>query len=282
MRIFYLILVMVVCLAVLDLVSGGSVRASLAQIPESTFVRNLEQSYLKKEVRISGLSVLGPERVRKLLPLERSITWWHLNRETVLNTVREQPFIEQASIQRCSTKGSDLEDSGFLSALVYGLRCFDLRVIERSPSLITELKGESWLVARGGALLMPIELSNDNLELLRDQFGTIAILAGLERANYSPDLLQHRLKYAEQALRLIRAESSQPIERAEMLENGELEVTLRGLALRARFEYSPDAPERIKDEARRLKALLEHYKGREDSLKEVDLAFNNLAVVRTF
>lgn len=231
----------------------------------------IESVVQDKEVRFKGLDVLSEAELKKLLPLELSTIWWNTNTAQIGGALRANPFVADARVAKCEKSES----------LQFG--CFEISITERVPAFIALVDETPWLVGEDGGFLGPLPGKRNVKELVEElspRIGRLRVLRGVSSFKNSPDTVKARFEYAKKAMEVIEAQTGYGIEWGELKENGEFRVKLSQFDFNATFEFSENGWDMLKDEAMRLKALLVEFGAKHAEIKEIDLAFDTLAVVK--
>jgi hypothetical protein len=222
----------------------------------------------EKEIVLTGDRRIDRSELDSLLPRSASILWWHLNPSLIRAQLLTHPFIEQVEIGKC--------DGG-------SWRCFAITIKERTPAYLVKLDSKAWLAAEDGTFLTPSSSLADPAVLehfLEGEGRSLIAITGIDAAGTAPDLTRGRLLYARDALRVIESEVKRRPKTIELTRSGELNVTFRGAPFRATFGFGGNDLSALGEEGRRLALLLTKFEGREHLVREVDLAFKKIAVVR--
>ena len=238
-------------------------RADLAGQLQTLHAAALHRLY-DKELRYEGLRLIAQGEIARSLPLERSLLWWHVRSREISRDLEQHALVAEAAVDAC--------DANWWS-------CFTIKVRERKPRALVELKDGLWVVDERGAFVEPV--SRKLMEQEPDRIG-LPLVKGVDVPLESPELARARTRYVTHAVDVVEAESGQRVEVVKMRQNGELELSLKGLRLTALFDADDEQLNRVSDEARRLRALIAQFKGRERMLEKVDLAYNTLAVVSLY
>ncbi len=218
-----------------------------------------------RDVRFYGLQLVSRKSLEDIVPQQKSNLWWQINSNRVARMIEEQPMIARAAVVRCSSASWN---------------CFKIAVEEREPAALVRTKDGAWVVDASGAYLKPV--SADAVERAAEQ-ELLPVLGGVDISPLqSPELTRARTGYVVKAIAGIESSSGRKVIEASMRPNGELAVRFSGLRLLAIFDAAEKSLVRLTDEARRLRLLLDEFKGRENAIELVDLAYNTSAVVRLF
>lgn len=223
----------------------------------------------EKELQITGINLIGRTEVLSLLPMRKSSAWWKLNQRQIENELLKHPLVQSAGISSCS----DLS-----------LSCFNLEIVERSPFFLLAMDQEYWLLGEDGGFIAPVPQERFRRGLPKLPNGRQAILLlGMQQYEASPEAIKSRIGYLRKSLSIIEEILLKPIELVELKDSGEIVVKYTDLNLKATFsklDMGSDEYSKLRDEAYRLKALLDSYGAGASRIESVDLAFNKVAVIR--
>jgi len=225
--------------------------------------------FYSKRVAILGLVSTGEENVRQLLPEERSVLWWHLNRSSIGTKLSQLPRIESATITRCEGEWS--------------FRCFEVHVQERKPVAVALIADYAWVVGADGGFVEPLPhvRSAGDIEAFIEASNTPLIgVVGLGDGDGGPELLRGRLRYVNELIRAIESEVGASVRFVELETSGEARVFFSNRKYPVRFGFAGSDLSMVSEEARRFKLLLSRLEKRDEVIKEIDVAFQKAAVVR--
>ena len=231
--------------------------------------KRLHSFWYAKELVIAGLSRVAESEVRSLLPVDRSVPWWHGNLSTIAAQLSSLPGIQSASVERCH------------GALAY--RCFLVTVVERMPAYATILGGEGWILGKDGGFVKPlpnVRTGDDLFQFVEHAPEPLIGIEGLDVPQQSLSLVAGRIHYIGELLAIIQGETSHEVQRVALSANGEAQVYLRDLPFAVTFGFGGDNRDQLKEEAQRFKMLLPKLTDRLDIIESVDLAFQKVAVVK--
>lgn len=251
--------------------------ASASPTPQNGAVsRFVEQSremmhnfFYEKRVDIIGLTSGEGSSVRQLLPEERSVLWWHLNRSSIGTTLSQLPRVESATITRCQGEWS--------------LRCFEVHVQERKPVAVALIADYAWVVGADGGFIEPlphVRSAGDIEAFIEASEKPLVGVVGLGDGDGGPELLRGRLHYVYELTRAIESEVGSSVRFVELETGGEARVFFSDRKYPVRFGFSGSDLSVVSEEARRFKLLLSRLEKRDDLIKEIDVAFQKAAVVR--
>ena len=216
----------------------------------------LEGLWYQKVISVSGLKTIQEYEVMEVLPAEKSVGWWNSNLNLIADELRKDPRVKRAVVGRC--KGE-----------IVAIYCFEVRVEEREPSFVTEFGGERWVVGDDGGFISPITgLAT---------FNHLPVVEGVGGDVQTSQFISGRIASAIKDVSLILGKR---ITKLRIDKNRELQILFAELPFQAVFAFQGFDEITIADQARRLLALLEAKRGQWDSIKEVDLAFDKIAVVK--
>lgn len=220
----------------------------------------------QKTITLSGISMLDSLDIETRLPVDKSVLWWHLHRQEIESELKRNPLIQAAEISRCRT---------------LSFSCFRVHIAEREPAFIALVGNKSWIVGSDGAFMAPLPETNVDRAMLRrgkEEFRP-AVVRGLLLEGASPDVVKARFDYIRQSIGSIEGITGRHIRSVDMQQNGEMRVLFEDLDILVTFDVATEQPERLADEALRLKTLLERLQGKEKTIKAIDLAYHKLGVV---
>ena len=211
----------------------------------------------KRDIHIaSDLNEGEKKLVAALLPATNSTAWWHLNLKDIARKLEQHPRVREATLKRCSW---------------IKLGCFNLEIAPARPKFIATVKNTHWYVGPEGDFLEPV-----TQQVAAERYVEVqgAFLAD------RPALVKSRLKYVSDAIQIIEERTDLTVNTVKIEPNGELEVVFENFNFLTTFDHTKDSPERLHDEALRLRSLLQEFSGNEERIESIDLAFNKLGVVR--
>lgn len=214
----------------------------------------------RKELRFEGASVIGTAEIESRLPKSRSIVWWLLNGQLVEASLQEDPRIGGAEVRSCD--GAWLRSWG----------CFEVRISERSARFAVVLDGVPWKVSDDGAFIRPTDSSDPDARIIE--------VGGIDSTRRAPDVMRGILASARAGVEVLENELNIAVEAVDALPSGEFRFRFVGVPFPVTLEAPGDDRVRMRDQAKRLQALLPQLKGRENDVVEVDLAFDRVGVVK--
>lgn len=257
-------------LAVTAVLSGYFIyKPEQFEVTKKVVAQSYEDALIRKKISIEGVNVLRSDRIQEVLPNDRSILWWNLNRSTIEALLEKNPYIQNAEVRSCST-------------VLFDWGCFVVSIEERLPAYLSLYGNNAVLLGEDGATIRTVDAQNleDTLRrLLKPTAQPPKVLVGLLTPGASTDVTEARFRYLKSSINTIEDSATLRVERAELLQNGELSVRVSGKPFAVTFDDTSRDGERLKDEVKRLEKLLVELRGREDQVEKVDLAFNKMAVV---
>ncbi len=216
-------------------------------------------------VEVSGNYHLSNEEVLRALQIAgRPWIFQNLN-QGFLDNLAKNPWLATASA----------------SWEVYPL-LLRLQVREEEPWLVAQVSGKSWLIARSGKILQPLEALKDGemilqtteLPRLEDE------LKGSSDKVLSPE--NARFQYAVDLLKLLDAAGGVPfaVERFTLLENGGLAITPAERKSAARVLFDAQNFSEAQQKMSQLKVVMADISKRGEGSKQIDLRFKNQVVVQ--
>jgi hypothetical protein len=222
----------------------------------------------EKQVELEGLALLDRAQVLALLPMEKPFTWWRTNRAEVEYQLGTHPLIASAEVSPCAGMK---------------LRCFRVLVHERVPSFLAALGDKIWLLGDDGGFIAPVPRHKVSEGVMLPSGRHAIWVKGIVSEQNAPEVVRSRIQYVRQIVDHIEPQIGHKVREVELREGGEAIIKLQGLELAAVFSGAGDSEfERIRDEALRLKRLLQEFGERAHRISQVDLAFNKVAVVKLF
>jgi hypothetical protein len=227
-------------------------------------MKRAQSIWSEKEIRIAGLDLLKRSEVERLLPVDRSVLWWQLNRSQVEAKVAANTWVSHAKLSSCSG-GSLAERWG----------CFLVAVEERQPLFTTDFKGDSWVIDRQGVFVAPL------VELLRRNFvGELISVRGVADGALEPSLVRAQLSAAAPLCDTLSKVVGRGVQDLEFLAQGDFAVRFKGLNFPVVFAAGKDAGVDLEDQGARFAALLKQIAVRLGDVERIDLAFDRVGVVR--
>lgn len=213
----------------------------------------------EREIRWSGLETLAPEDLGARRLSIKSNFWWEMNTSAVEAELLRGGLLSSAAVHRCS-----------------GLRwaCFEIGVQERKPAALVALKDQIWLVGHDAGYMLP--LAEDRARALLDR---LPLLSGVTGGELSPEAARGRLEHALRATARIEKAAALDILNVEVRADGELQVRFRSSPVSAVFSADPGL-DRIDTEAQRLRRIMDEFDQGAESVAQIDLAFDRVAVVK--
>jgi hypothetical protein len=230
----------------------------------------------QKRINFEGLNLVKAPELMKLIPAERSVVWWLVNRDRVTQELVRHSLVRTATLRSCTR----------FAILDWG--CFTFAVEERVPSFAALIDEEVWILGQDGGLLFPVERSEFEASPLntilarhlKRPVGSEKRLKMLQIAGNSPDLIHARLDYTRSALEIIEEHSKLEVSLARCAHDGEIRARFEGYPFEAVFDYTPGTPKTLITESQRLGVLVKQFGARAQTIRLIDLAYNKLAVVR--
>jgi hypothetical protein len=227
-------------------------------------LKRAESIWSDKEIRIAGLNLLKRSEVERLLPVERSVLWWQVNRSQVEAKVASNTWISHSKLSSCSG-GSLAERWG----------CFLVTVEERQPLFTTNFNGDAWVIDRQGVFVAPL------VELQRRNFvGELISVRGVADGAQQPSLVRAQLSAAAPLCDTLSKVVGRGVRDLEFLAQGDFAVRFKGLNFPVIFAAGTDASVRLEEQGERFAALLKQIAGRLGDVERIDLAFDRVGVVR--
>ncbi len=264
MRIFLLCILILIALGF-----HPAVQAHVIKIPSvsMSFLRDIT---FTKEIQVYGTNQVGEEVVRKLLPLDESVFWWITNSDEVVEDLKKNIYVADASATSCA------------DWIVDRWGCFNIQVKERDPTYLVYLEKNPWVVGADGVFMFPLHSQRNisDLDAHSDRHARLKEINGISKENVSPDVVKARFNYTVKALKTIERVTGLELSGADLSRNGELLVSFYESNIKARFEFSKDDWKLLEEEALRLKILLRELENSKEQVEEIDLAYKQLAVVK--
>jgi len=217
----------------------------------------------EKDVRIDGLRLLSRAEVERLLPLDRSVAWWHANATQIEAKLSQNAWVSEATVTSCPDSWTSR----------WG--CFLVSIEERQPMFLATLNGDSWVVDREGTFLAPLS------DLKSRSFsGRLVNLKGVAVSRHSPDLVRAQLSVASRLRETVEHEVSKTIVELEFLGQGDFAISFEGLSFPIVFAAGQDAKVPLPEQGARCAALLKQLAPRFSEVAKIDLAFDRVGVVQ--
>jgi hypothetical protein len=241
-----------------------------------------------KEVWVSGTSLVARKDIDDVLPNQQSVLWWMVNGEQIESALRGNPLIAKADVQRCPNKW-------------WG--CFSIAIEEREPKFLLLVGSKGWLVGGDGGILTPLPAQRAQA-ILRGESPPefmgklVPLVEGPAAEEESPDLVKNRLGLAKRAIEILSEELPAS---GRGTESGDIQEVAPFIVERLSFRQKHDMRVRfrewpfvvtfgipqsegweavLRDQCARLRRLLDELGDAAMRAKEIDLAFDSVAVVR--
>ncbi len=212
-----------------------------------------------KEIIIEGNTLVPDSEIRASLPQTKSNLWWLFNRQHIAADLSSDPKIVSARVSRCK---------------YWSFNCFRVECVERSPKYLVRDGETLWLAGVDGGFISKLP-SNASI------YENLTIIDGIFREEASSaDMVSARMNLARNLDSVLEENLGRPARILYFRGNGEFDVMFRDSEFTVTFSGGTASRGTLMDETSRLKRLLAHYRGRENEIKSVDLAFNTIAVVR--
>jgi hypothetical protein len=238
----------------------------------SAVAHRSDRLWNEKEVWISGVSFVNRQDLESLMPKEESVLSWTVNGERIESALRSHPLIKDATISPCAGSW-------------WG--CFSVSVVEREPRVVILVGERGWLIGDDGGVMthLPAERSAAiarGAEIAEFSTGRVPVIDGIVQADESPDLVKARLSQVIQVIDSISGSLNLDVDSVRVKKAGEMHVSFLGVPWSAVFDARLDDQwlSRIQDQTARLSALRTQHEGSLESAREIDLAFERVAVVR--
>lgn len=229
---------------------------------------SIHEFLFSKRVAIKGMDD-NDESIRRALPEDRSVAWWLLNRSTIGAQLSMLPQVESAAVTSCAGEWS--------------ARCFEVHIQERKPTIVALVEDHAWLVGRDGGFVKPlpnVRSFSDVEEFVESANSGLIGVDGVSGLGGGLELIRGRLRYVTEVIETIEAELGLKVRLVTLEKNGEARVIFEGRPYPVLFGFSGSDRSSIVLEASRYKQLLSRLNQRDDVIKEVDLAFQKVAVIR--
>jgi hypothetical protein len=295
MRFLLTLFCTLVTLTLLALDQPESTKAFAARVSQS-----LDSFWRGKEIWVSGTSVVARKDIDALLPNDESVLSWLLSADKIEASLRSNPLIANASVERCPGKW-------------WG--CFSISIEEREPAFLLLVGSKGWLVGGDGGILTPLPQQRCQ-SILRGESPPefmgklVPVVEGAAYEEESPDLVKARLGVAKRAIDILAQElktaalssslsvlgaskeapgaapavGARPfeVERLSFRQKYDMRVRFRDWPFVVTFglPQSENWESGLRDQCARLGRLLEELGASALQAKEIDLAFDSVAVVR--
>jgi len=215
-----------------------------------------------KEIRIEGLNNLSRTEIERLLPLDKSVAWWHANATELQSTMEQNPWINEASVSACP------------DTIASRWGCFVLSIKERIPTFSATVDNSQWVIDREGSFMVPL----GDLRTRGISADLIAV-KGLASRSISPDLVRGQLAAASRLLSILEREVGRAIASLEFQGQGDFSVLFKGLSFPIVFAAGKDAKISLSEQGVRCAELLKRLSNRLTEITKIDLAFERVGVV---
>lgn len=242
--------------------------ATLQSLRQSA--RILVQDLLyRKTLFIEGQEIVTDAEIKAVLPTERTVPWWLFSRRKIRERLERLPYVAVARVSRCHS---------------FSWSCFILKLEEHVPDFLALIDDQVWVVAADGSFIVPVssraEVDRIFSANARQIKGDPLLVSGIFAHQASPEVVEARARYVRRAVSIIEEHSGFDVRAVSILDNAELTVDFDSLQPRARFDFGEVNLDRLADEAVRFRKVIDELGPRTASIREIDLAFNRLAVVK--
>lgn len=223
-----------------------------------------------KQLSIEGTSLLSDDEVLNAVPVSSTIFSWLFLRGSIEEQLQRHPLVADAVISPCS------------GGLLQQLRCFAIRIVERTPKYVAVIDSKPWLVGEDGGF---IGIADDShlIERMHDNglaIEEMSLLTGLSVAGSTPDHTRGRLNYVRTAVEKIGAVTNLQVQSADLKANGELRLRFEEIPVPVIFGFAEADYRLLAVQAERLKVILSEIRERFNEIELIDLAFRRVGVVR--
>lgn len=250
------------------LIAAGVVALHALDNPEGfarvwgRFTSSTEAVLQDKEIRIDGLNRLPRTEVERLLPLDRTVAWWHANSTEVQAAVRRNPWVAEANVSACP------------DTIKSRWGCFVVSIKERVPTFLASIDNMRWIIDREGSFIVP----QSDATCVGDGAGLIGV-SGLASRAHSPDLVKAQLSAASRLVQVLEKRVGRAITTLEFHGQGDFAVQFKGLEFPIVFAAGRDSKIPLAEQGERCAELLKHLAGRLAEIQKIDLAFTQVGVV---
>lgn len=215
-----------------------------------------------KKIRIEGLDVLSEGEIEPLLPLSKSVLWWHVNEPDIQAELMRSPWIKAVSVSSCR------------DSIWSRWGCFLLSVQEREPIFSAVVDETKWVVDGEGSFIVPFsDLVQRNYDL------KLVSIAGLASREYSPDLVRSQIYAAHKYMRILQGSVGKAPTSLTFLDHEDLSVEFQGVPFPVIFGLKSRDAVSLTEQGKRCAALLKQVGHQLRDIEKIDLAFNRVGVI---
>lgn len=215
-----------------------------------------------KNVRIEGLEVLSEREIEPLLPLSKSVLWWHLNEPDIQAELMQIPWVKSVSVNSCH------------DSIWSRWGCFLLSVKEREPVFSAVVDETEWVVDAEGAFIVP---SSDLVHRRYDL--KLVSIAGLASREYSPDMVRSQVYSANKYMGILQQSVGKAVVSLSFLDHADISVGFQGVPFPIIFGLDSAGTTSLAEQGKRCAALLKRLGHQFHEIEKIDLAFDRVGVV---
>ena len=235
----------------------------------------LQRWLYDKDIAIEGLTLLPEQRVRAMLPVDRSVVWWKTNHALIEGQLLQSSLISRAALSEC------------------GWGCFRVSIEERTPAFFTVVGNRGWIVGQDGGVIKPIAIEKITAYLDGGIAGgsgaasagalgelQIPVVTGLLAGDGSSDIVRSRFEHVRNAVEIVQSVTGRRVATLEFVYGKELRMRFFEVPFPVVFAAGEEeSDELLRDQSERLKHLIKELEGSLTSIRSVDLGFEKLAVI---
>lgn len=222
----------------------------------------IESLWNDKNVRIEGLDILSEKEIEPLLPLSKSVLWWHLNEPDIQAELMQSPWIKSVSVNWCR------------DSIWSRWGCFSLSVKEREPVFSAIVDETKWVVDAEGSFIVPYsDVVNRHYDL------KLVSISGLASREYSPDLVRSQVYSAHEYMQILQQSVGRTVLALSFLDHEDLSVEFQGVPFPIVFGLGSEGAVSLSEQGRRCMALLKQVQHQFQNIEKIDLAFSRVGVI---
>ncbi|HMO02013.1 MAG TPA: FtsQ-type POTRA domain-containing protein [Oligoflexia bacterium] len=217
----------------------------------------IESQLFERRLQFSGLQRLTEKELIASLPHDHSNLWWFMNRRHVIKELRKNNWIASASLSTCSRPFEPV--------------CFMIEIKEREPRYVALSEKGSWALDSQGEIIGPLKENQINQTEL-------TVIEGAFKG--SPGLFEKNLSVALKLLSVLREQGLPEPSRVLVGDEDQYQLAFPGNSYIVNFSGAQPSYQNFSKQGERLKIILSQVQSDLAKIREIDLAFDKLGIVK--